>query len=149
METQLNAEAQVHFENLEKTLKEAGRYSPGDTKPLARLAHLYAVCDRLEKEMNDAWSEKFVKQNLSTYDKLLKNILSLETAFLLNPGARVRGKVSHIQENVTSHKEEHEDFHSWWSTTQENSDPDIHYLPDYLKYVKINGVQPKNLLDIL
>lgn len=90
----LNDEAKAYFETIGKILVCSGRYLDGDLKPLSRLCHLYTMADALEKEMNEAWSGSLFKSSFSCYDKLLKNILSLETAFQLNPGSRARAKLS-------------------------------------------------------
>jgi phage terminase small subunit len=101
----MNQEAKTYFLSIGRTLIESGRFAGGDEQALARLCHLYSVSDRLEKEMNDAWSEKLVKQNMPLYDKIIKNLLSLETAFQMNPGARYRGKIQHDKEKRESPEE--------------------------------------------
>lgn len=93
----LNPDARMYFTVFGQILVDSGRFAPGDEKPLARLAHLYSISDRLEKEMNDAWSQQLIKQNLPTYDKVVKNILALETAFQMNPGARYRARIQQEQ----------------------------------------------------
>jgi phage terminase small subunit len=84
----LNEDAAGYYEELKEILEGDGRMRSGDEKPLARLCHLYSIADKLEEEVNNAWGVSLPKSNLPYYDKIIKNILSLESAFQLNPNAR-------------------------------------------------------------
>jgi phage terminase small subunit len=84
----LNDDAAGYYDELKEILEKDGRFKKGDEKALARLCHLYSIADVLEKEINDAWGVQLVKSNLPLYDKVVKNILSLESAFHLNPNSR-------------------------------------------------------------
>lgn len=84
----LNEVAAAYYSELEPILKGDGRLKAGDERALARLCHLYSIADRLEDEVNSAWSVALQKTNLPIYDKVLKSILSLESAFHLNPNSR-------------------------------------------------------------
>ena len=90
---ELNDEAQIYYNRLGKILIDNGLFFEGDAKAFCRLCHLYSMCDELEKEMNEAWSGSLFKSSFTIYDKLLKNILALESAFGLNPSSRSRAKV--------------------------------------------------------
>lgn len=91
---ELNPEAKNHYSKLGKILIDNNLFFEGDIKAFCRLCHLYSMADKLEAEMNKAWSNGLVKSSLTYYDKLLKNILALESSFQLNPASRTRGKVS-------------------------------------------------------
>lgn len=84
----LNEDAAAYYEELKAILEKDGRFKSGDERPLARLCHLYSIGDTLEKEINDAWGVTLPKNNLPLYDKIVKAILSLESAFHLNPNSR-------------------------------------------------------------
>jgi phage terminase small subunit len=98
MKTTLNSEAAKYYRELKKILTKAGTFSPGDQKGLERLAHLYSCIDRVEEAMNGEEGTTVIRQNLHSHDKLAKNILALESAFLLNPSSRTRAKVLPKQE---------------------------------------------------
>jgi phage terminase small subunit len=84
----LNEDAAAYYEELKGILEKDGRFRPGDERALARLCHLYSIGDKLEDEVNNAWGEVLIKNNMPLYDKIAKNILSLESAFHLNPNSR-------------------------------------------------------------
>ena len=84
----MNEDAAAYYEELKAILEKDGRFIPGDERALARLCHLYSLSDKFEKEINDAWGVSLPKTNLPYYDKIAKNILSLESAFHLNPNSR-------------------------------------------------------------
>lgn len=84
----LNQDAAGYYEELKTILESDGRFRSGDERALARLCHLYSIADKLEEEVNNAWGTTLPKSNLPYYDKIIKNILSLESAFQLNPNAR-------------------------------------------------------------
>jgi phage terminase small subunit len=84
----LNEDAAAYYIELKAILEKDGRFKPGDERPLARLCHLYSIGDKLENEVNEAWGVTLPKNNLPLYDKIAKNILSLESAFHLNPNSR-------------------------------------------------------------
>ncbi len=90
---ELNEEAEIYYNRLGKILIENNLFFEGDMKAFCRLCHLYTMADALEKEMNEAWGASLFKSSFTIYDKLLKNILSLETAFQLNPSSRSRSKI--------------------------------------------------------
>lgn len=84
----LNDDAAAYYDELKVILQGDGRMRPGDERGLARLCHLYSVADKLEEEINNAWGVSLPKSNLPYYDKIIKNILSLESAFQMNPNSR-------------------------------------------------------------
>src|SRR5690242_19337238 len=84
----LNVDAAAYYDELRAILQGDGRMKPGDERALARLCHLYSIADKLEEEVNNAWGVSLPKSNLPYYDKIIKNILSLESAFQLNPNSR-------------------------------------------------------------
>lgn len=84
----LNEDAAAYYAELKGILERDGRFKPGDERALARLCHLYSIGDKLEEEVNNAWGVSLPKTNLPLYDKVVKNILSLESAFHLNPNSR-------------------------------------------------------------
>lgn len=84
----LNDDAAAYYNELKEILKRDGRFKEGDERALARLCHLYSIADKLEEEVNNAWGVSLQKNNLPLYDKISKNILSLESAFHLNPNSR-------------------------------------------------------------
>lgn len=84
----LNDDAAAYYEELCEILSADGRLKPGDHRALARLCYLYSVADTLEAEVNNAWGVNLPKSNMQYYDKIIKNILSLESAFHLNPNSR-------------------------------------------------------------
>lgn len=84
----MNEVAAAYYQELKGILDGDGRLRPGDERALARLCHLYSIADKLEEEVNNAWGINLPKSNLPYYDKIIKNILSLESAFQLNPNAR-------------------------------------------------------------
>lgn len=92
----LNDDAAAYYEELLAILKGDGRFKEGDERALARLCHLYSIADKLEEEINKAWGVSLVKTNLPVYDKISKNILSLESAFHLNPNSR-KEKVKKVE----------------------------------------------------
>jgi phage terminase small subunit len=84
----LNEDAAAYYQELKEILEKDGRFKSGDERALARLCHLYSLGDSLENEINGAWGSTLPKNNLPLYDKIIKNILSLESAFHLNPNSR-------------------------------------------------------------
>lgn len=84
----LNDVAAGYYDELRGILEKDGRMKTGDERALARLCHLYSLADKLENEVNDSWGVNFPKNNLALYDKIIKAILSLESAFHLNPNSR-------------------------------------------------------------
>jgi phage terminase small subunit len=84
----LNDVAAGYYAELHKLLTADGRLKPGDERALARLCHLYSIADKLEEEVNNAWGHSLPKTNLPLYDKIVKAILSLESAFQMNPNSR-------------------------------------------------------------
>jgi hypothetical protein len=84
----LNEDAAAYYSELKAILEKDGRFVIGDERALARLCYLYSVCDKLEKEINDAWGVNLPKNNMPYYDKIAKNVLQLECAFHLNPNSR-------------------------------------------------------------
>jgi hypothetical protein len=87
----LNEVARGYFDELREILSD-GRLKPGDEKPLARLCFLYSVLGKLEEEVNNAWGQTLPKGNMPLHDKYSKTVLMMETAFQLNPNARVKMK---------------------------------------------------------
>lgn len=84
----MNEDASAYYQELKDILEGDGRMKPGDERALARLCYLYSVADTLEMEVNNAWGVQLPKSNMQYYDKIIKNILALESAFQLNPNAR-------------------------------------------------------------
>lgn len=88
----LNDTAKEYFMHLTGLLFDHGQLYEVDLKSIGRLAHLYSMQDRIEKEMNNAWGSDRLQKFIVLYDKLCKNALPLETAFSFNPSARARIK---------------------------------------------------------
>ncbi len=84
----LNEVARGYYDEL----KEIVSVKPGDEKGLARLCYYYSVLDKLEEEVNNAWGHSLPKTNIPLHDKISKTVLMLETAYQLNPNARVKVK---------------------------------------------------------